>query len=150
MSRRAARESAFLLIFERITAGEKNALTLELLKKKTAEEAGYLDAVYNGVDEKLAFLTEAVARYSKGFSADRIYKADMSALLLAAFEILFMDDVPDRVAINEALELIKIYSTEKSSAFVNGILGGIADNKEAILAPPAEEEESESGEAEKV
>ena len=54
-------------------------------------------------------------------------------MLTAAFEILFVDSVPDKVAVNEAVELAKVYSTDSSPAFVNGVLASIIKNKEETV-----------------
>ena len=133
MGRKEARESAFQLIYERIVSGEKNATTFELMAEKCADDSAYLSDVYHGVCERLDFLSGVVGRYAEAFSAARIYKVDLSLMVLAAFEILFVSSVPDRVAINEALELVKVYSTEKSSGFVNGILASVVANKEKLI-----------------
>ena len=133
MSRRTVRENVFQLIYERITTGEKNALTFDLFKEKNIDEVVYLETVYNGVDEKFGFLNLIIARYAKGFKAERIFKVDMSLLLLSAYEILFIEDVPDRVAVNEVLDLVKIYSTEKSGSFINGVLASVIKEKDFIL-----------------
>ena len=132
MSRKEARDSAFQLIYERITTGGQNALTFEAFKEQNAGESEYLSKAYFGVCERMDFLQSAVARYAVDFRAERIYKVDMSLMLLAAYEILFMPDIPDRVAVNEALELVKLYSAEKSSGFVNGVLAAVIANKEAL------------------
>ncbi|MCL2798555.1 MAG: transcription antitermination factor NusB [Firmicutes bacterium] len=133
MSRKEARECAFQLIYERIITGEKNALTFELFSEKHAGEADYLTSAYLGVDEKMEFLQRVIARYAKDFKVERIFKVDSSLLLLSIFEILFMPDIHDRVAVNEALELVKVYSTERSSGFVNGVLASVLANKEALV-----------------
>jgi len=143
MGRREARESAFQLVYERVITGEKNAFTLELFKAKNAAESDYLEAVYGGVCAEYDRLTALVARYSKGFSLERIYKIDISVLLLSVYEILFIDDVPDLVAVNEGLELVKTYSTEKSSGFVNGVLAAIITNKDKILSGEPDENKKE-------
>ena len=63
--------------------------------------------------------------FSNGFNIDRIYKLDLAALLLATYEMKYMDDIPLSVSISEAVELVKTYSTEKSNSFVNGILSSV-------------------------
>ncbi len=134
MSRHTARENLFKLIYEWCVTGEKNALTFNLVF--SAEEDAqkpYMSDIYNGLDSKFDFLKNLVADFAKDFSADRIYKVDMAILLLASYEILFAEEIPDTVAINEAVELAKIYSTPKSSVFINGLLASIKKNKEEIL-----------------
>ena len=134
MSRSETRENLFKLIYEQCITGEKNALTYSIIENATNEEQReYLAQVYVGVSDNLDFLKRCIARFADDFSIERIYKVDLSILLLACYEILYMDDVPDAAAINEAVNLSKKYSTEKSSAFINGILASIKKNKEVIL-----------------
>ena len=134
MSRSETRENLFKLIYEQCIIGEKNALTYSIIENATVEEQrDYLSKVYAGVSERMDFLKSCIARFSGDFSIERIYKVDLSILLLACYEILYMDDVPDAASINEAVNLSKKYSTEKSSAFINGILASIKKNKEVIL-----------------
>ena len=134
MGRSETRENLFKLIYEQCIIEEKNALTYSIVEKATEEaQREYLTKVYAGVNENLDFLKSCIARFSDDFSIERIYKVDLSILLLACYEILYMDEVPDAAAINEAVNLSKKYSTEKSSAFINGILASIKKNKEVIL-----------------
>ena len=134
MSRSETRENLFKLIYERSINGEKNALTFSVIENGTpTDQRDYLVTAYNGIDDKYDILKDLVSRYSDGFSVERIYKVDLAILLLATYEILYMDDIPDAAAINEAVELSKKYSTEKSSAYINGILAGIKKDKEKLL-----------------
>ena len=77
---------------------------MELVSEHSAEFAGLLD------------------KYSIGFSEKRIFPADKSLLMMAMAEMKYVDDVPDIVAIDEAVGLAKKYSTERSAGFVNGVL----------------------------
>ena len=87
-----------------------------------------MEKVYYGVIEKYDELKEIIVSHAQGFSFDRIFKPDLSALLLALYEMKYMPDIPNAVSINEAVELVKTYSTDKSHVFVNGILASV--NKE--------------------
>ena len=150
MSRKEARERVFQLVFERVTTQERNELTLEKFIRKLPDSAVYIQSVYDGLDARLDFFVNQISRYAKGFSGERIFKVDLSLLLVATYEILFVDDVPERVAINEALDLVKRYSTEKSAAYINGILANFVKEKERILHifTHGEEEEREGEEGE--
>ena len=86
-----------------------------------------------GVSSNQAFLSEIIGGYASGYAVERIYKIDLALLLIASFEILFMEDVPVKVSVNEAVELAKVYSTDNSPSFVNGILASVIKNKEDIL-----------------
>ena len=73
--------------------------------------------------------THYVSGFAEGFRADRIYRVDMALLLLACYEIIFMkDSIPYKVTCNEIIELAKVYSTDKSPAYINGILAGVIKN----------------------
>lgn len=86
-----------------------------------------------GVSSNQAFLSEIIGGYASGYAVERIYKIDLALLLIASFEILFMEDVPVKVSVNEAVELAKVYSTDNSPSFINGILASVIKNKEDIL-----------------
>jgi N utilization substance protein B len=88
-------------------------------------EIDYISTVYRGVISKYDELKDIVAEYARGFDVDRVYKLDLAALLLAIYEMKYMPDIPLGTSIAEAVELVKIYSTEKSYSFVNGILSSV-------------------------
>ncbi|MCL2375068.1 MAG: transcription antitermination factor NusB [Firmicutes bacterium] len=144
MTRKELREDIFKAIFERISLGEKNEFSLELFREnKSVDELAFFDLIVNGTEEKDAYLQKIIGRYAKDFAVERLYKIDLSLLVLASFEILFTS-TPPKVAINEALELLKIFSTEKSAQFVNGILAAVLKDKDKLLQEyenPATEEE---------
>ena len=79
-----------------------------------------------------AELDDAIAAYAEGWTLDRMPSVDRNVLRLATYEILHVDDVPDAVAVSEALELVRELSTDDSPAFVNGVLGAIVRNKATI------------------
>ncbi len=133
--RRTARENAFKLIFEKSVSGGTGKITCAVLTRMmTPEENEFFSFLVDGVENNKKFLTEVIARYSHGFDTDRIYKIDLSILYVALYEILFAEDVPDKVAVNEAVELAKIYSTDNSPAFINGILATAIKDKAALTA----------------
>lgn len=128
MSRKIARDTIYKLVFEYLFTGEKGDVSLELAfldQSLTSTDKSYILKAYSGVIEKKAELLELISNYAEGFSADRIFKPDLACLLLASYEMLYMDDIPMNVSISEAVELSKKYSTEKSSSYVNGILSSI-------------------------
>ena len=124
MSRKNARESVFKMIFEYTFSKEKDPYILEefLSDEENKDEVGYIKEVYNGVIDKYDELIEKIANVSKSFKLERIYKIDLAILLVSLYEILYIKSIPTNVSINEALNLSKIYSTEKSASFINGIL----------------------------
>ncbi len=79
-----------------------------------------------GVWKQMAKLDEVIGRYSKGWKIERIAKIELSVLRLSVFEMLFLPDMPLKVAINEGVELAKHFGDDNSSVYVNGILDAVA------------------------
>jgi N utilization substance protein B len=79
-----------------------------------------------GVAEHATELDELISSHAKDWKIDRMPVIDRNLLRMALLEMLYLEDVPAPVAINEAVELAKIYSTEDSSRFVNGLLGSVS------------------------
>ncbi|MCL2370548.1 MAG: N utilization substance protein B [Firmicutes bacterium] len=118
MDRKAQRDAAYKLIFEFVVTGNENPYGLEELS------AGYITRVFAGIIERKDELNAVIDKYADGFEG-RVFPADRAALLLATYEILYEDDIPSVVSINEAVELVNLYSTKKSPSYVNGILGKV-------------------------
>lgn len=133
MSRRETREAVFKLIYETELCGEINELSVEQIKSEIDQsDDAYFESTFYGVQEHHKKLSDMIATYTGSFAYERLYKVDLSILLLAVYEIMFTD-IPNKVSVNEAVELAKAYSTEKSASFINGILASIIknSNKEA-------------------
>lgn len=124
MSRSLARECVFKLVFEYVFNKEKNDEYLsEILDDDSNKsESGYIQEVYNGVINHYEEMLNEIKNVSSSFKLDRIFKVDLAILLVALYEIKYIKSIPNIVSVNEALNLSKIYSTEKSSGFINGIL----------------------------
>lgn len=122
MSRKQVREQVFKLIYEYIINLERNDFFLEEIKNEFSAESKYITDVYEGVVANYDSLVAEVEKYILSFSIDRIFKVDLAILLLAVYEIKYLSDIPSNVSINEAVNLAKTYSTEKSSAYINGVL----------------------------
>ncbi len=132
--RKTARENAFKLIFEKLINDESDELGYAALTEVLDEnDKDFLDALVGGVEKEKDFLKSVVSRFLRGFCIDRIYKIDLAILYVACYEILFMPDVPEKVSVNEAVELAKTYSTDKSPSFINGVLAGVIAAKEELL-----------------
>lgn len=135
MDKRGFRTNLFKVLFqvefcEPEMMQEKLSLFLE-------EEGITREQDCNGLKEKLIDvlshfdeLDARIEKYSNGWKKERIGKAELAILRLAIYEVLF-DEVPDAVAINEAVELAKLYADEKAPGFINGILGKVAREKDA-------------------
>jgi len=90
----------------------------------TGPELDYINKLYKAAVENLAEIDKIITEHAKGFSFERIYKTDLTAIRMGIAEIKFTD-IPAVVAVNAAVEIAKKYGTEKSGGFVNGILAEV-------------------------
>lgn len=129
MSRKIAREYAYKLIFEYIFTKEKeDGISKDIIfqdPELSKIDSEYIESVVHGVKEHYDELLEIISRNAKNFKLERIFRADLAALLLAVYEMKYMPDIPMNVSIAEAVEIVKSYATEKSYQFVNGVLSGV-------------------------
>lgn len=132
-TRRAGRECAMKYLFERLVNGSYNEITYDVLAN-TVENDGinYFERLVSDVSEKFNFLKDVVSSFILKYDSNRIYKIDLAILMIATNEILFYEDLPNKVAINEAIEISKIYSTDNSPSFINGILGSILEDADNL------------------
>ena len=91
----------------------------------------YTAVLVRGVEEHRGQLDDLLGGYAQGWSLDRMPSVDRNVLRLATFEILYVDDVPDAVAVSEALHLVRELSTDESPGFVNGVLGNVVRHRSA-------------------
>ena len=89
----------------------------------------YVTELVDGVTAHQAYIDELLGSYSMGWTLDRMPAVDRAILRLGSFELLWRDDIPDAVAISEAVELAQELSTDESASFVNGLLGRLAELK---------------------
>jgi N utilization substance protein B len=92
----------------------------------------YTVTLVEGVTEHRTRLDEVIAGYAQGWTLERMPAVDRNVLRLATYEVLFVDDVPDAVAVSEALHLVRDLSTDESPAFVNGVLGNIVRDRDLL------------------
>lgn len=129
MSRRDARDVAFKLVFEyTFNKVEKGNMIEEYITdmKLDEDDVAYIKEVYFGVISHYDELITKISENIEKFAIDRVYKVDLALLLLAGYEILFMEGIPFKVSVNEALSLAEKYSTEKSVKYINGVLSKFA------------------------
>lgn len=100
-------------------------------RQNQEEIVGYAKQIVIGITELHAEIDERIASFSHKWSIDRMPAVDRAVLRVAVWEILFNEDVPDQVAISEAVNLATEYSTEESGVFVNGLLSAISNTKAA-------------------
>jgi transcription antitermination protein NusB len=94
----------------------------------------YTVRLIRGIAEQQGRIDDLLATYAQGWSLDRMPAVDRNALRIGVYEILYVDDVPDAVAVSEAMGLVRDLSTDESPGFVNGVLGNIVRNKPALSA----------------
>ena len=95
------------------------------------EDRAFIETLVKGVCGHSAELDEKITSYLRDWSLSRVAKVDLAILRLAFYELLYIKDVPETVVINEAVEMAKRYSTDKSGAFVNGVLGALSRRDQA-------------------
>lgn len=96
--------------------------------------ADYTVDVVEGVLERQEQIDEFLSTYSQGWTLDRMPAVDLMILRIGGWELLYNDDVPDGVAVSEAVELAKMLSTDESPKFINGLLGRLQQLKPTLLA----------------
>ena len=94
----------------------------------------YTEALIRGVPEHQARLDELISTYAQGWSLERMPAVDRNVLRLGVQELLYVEEIPDAVAVSEAMQLVRDLSTDDSPAFVNGVLGAILRDKPARSA----------------
>jgi N utilization substance protein B len=135
--RRRAREHALMLLYELdFRPGDLSAVLQEFWRDRPVppDVRAFAETLVRGTAERCAELDGRIQANAAHWSLARIAPVERNILRLAAYELLYRDDIPERVAINEAIELAKLYGSEESGAFVNGIL----DQIRLHLHPPSQ------------
>src|SRR3954447_18867088 len=133
-ARSKARKRALDVLFECEVRGLPLGETLD--ERVVAAEPpvnDYTVTLIRGVSDHQARLDELLGEYSQGWSLERMPAVDRNTLRLGAYEILYVADVPDAVAVSEAMALVRDLSTDESPAFVNGVLGAVVRNKPTLV-----------------
>lgn len=133
MTRSEARQEAFALIFQIEAQGEDFPQVIDYfvqqnaaLKKTDRKQFTYIVATAENVYQKRTQLDEIIAQnLTTDWKMERLSRVSLSVLRLSVYEILFAEDVPARVAVNEAVELAKKFDTDEAPAFINGVLSGV-------------------------
>ena len=132
-ARSKARKRALDILFE---AEQRGTPVLDLLAERitlgSPPVPGYAADLVRGVTVHTARIDELISQYAEGWTLDRMPAVDRNVLRIGVYELLWADDVPDAVAISEAVLLAQDLSTEASPAFVNGLLAGIAKLKPSL------------------
>lgn len=124
-ARRKARKRALDFLYE---ADIRGAAALTLLADRPAEELSqgdYVRELLVGVEEHLIKIDELITTYAQGWDMDRMPAIDRNILRIALFEILWLSNLDDEVAVSEAVEIATELSTDDSAKYINGVLGRI-------------------------
>lgn len=137
MSRHAARERALQTLFQldmnRIDASQAASYTDAIVGEGDYDER-YFRELLAGVLRVRGQLDPLIAQYSQDWRLDRMPGVDRNILRIGAYELLFAQDIPPAVTLDEAVELSKEYGTDRSAKFVNGVLAGMLRDLEDLRA----------------
>ncbi|MGN1329701.1 MAG: transcription antitermination factor NusB [Eubacterium sp.] len=130
MKRSEMREQAFFLTFENLfDNGENIEELMGLYSENVCELSDYAKSIFKGVAENKEELNRTINAYSKSWKVSRLPKVSLAILYVALYEICYIDEVPESVAINEAVELAKKYAAAEDASFINGVLGAVARDR---------------------
>lgn len=132
MTRKEARNQAFILIFEKQINGAEIEEVLDAAKECRdfiEDQDGFAVKAFTGTFANIEEIDSIISNnLSQGWVINRISKVALAVLRLAIYEIKYEDDIPDAVSIDEAVEICKTYSTSEDASFVNGVLGTVVRN----------------------
>ena len=128
MTRREAREQAFVLMFEKSFRQDENVLDIaeDAFEDEQIEKDDFALMLAKRTEDNIEDIDIYIEKYSRGWTIKRIPKVALAILRVAICEMLYVEEVPVSVSINEAVELAKTYAGENDSSFINGILGSIS------------------------
>ena len=134
MSRRDARELTFIylyqLTFRSEDSHERQARFIAEQEMDTVSSS-YFSRVVSGIGEHLDQIDDTFSPLLVNWTKERLPRIDLSILRLAVYELIYADDVPDSVAISEAVRLARKFSTDRSRSYINAVLGNLARTREA-------------------
>lgn len=132
-ARSKARKRALDVLYE---AGQRDADAMATLRERLAQSdppvPEYATELVEGVVTHRERIDELLATYSEGWTLERMPPVDLAALRIGTYELLWRDDVPDAVAVSEAVALVGSLSTDESAGFVNGLLGRLLSLKPSL------------------
>ncbi len=135
-ARSKARKQALDLLYE---ADIRKLSPLHVLENRPVEEGpdarpirDYTKSLIEGIEENRRKIDELITTYAQGWDMDRLPAVDRNILRLGIYEIVWLDELADAIAIDEALTLAKDLSTDESAGYIHGVLGRIASLKDGI------------------
>jgi transcription antitermination protein NusB len=143
-ARRVALSSLFCWMFSEPNIGACTTLSTELLELPEQEyDVELTNKIIEGIKTHVIEIDDVIQTCAPEWPIDKIAKVDLIILRIAIYEIMFEDNTPDKVIIDEAVELAKEFGGETASKFVNGVLGTVVDIKKG-LDSDTEKQESEN------
>ena len=131
MSRREEREQAFALLFERLLHREPMAELIDGAGLARDFVLGdFTRQIVFGVEEQEDSINQIIESHITGWTLNRLSKVTVALLQLAIFEIEYIQEIPYKVSINEAVELAKEYGGKEDAPFINGVLGSVVKDRE--------------------
>jgi N utilization substance protein B len=133
-ARSKARKRALDILFAADLRSESAVDALDrLIADGAAPTNPYTAELIRGVSERQQRIDEVLGQFAEGWTLARMPAVDRNVLRIGVFELLFSDDVPDAVAVSEAMALVTELSTDESPSFVNGVLGAIMKKKDSLV-----------------
>ena len=130
MNRKTARENAFILLFEKAIKIDETfeEIFIKATEDRELEVDEYVKKVFFGNAENERIIDQKIDECLGGWKKERVSYVTKAVLKLATYELMFMEDIPVKVSINEAIELSKKYDDDKVYVFVNGVLNRVAES----------------------
>ncbi len=131
--RRDARDAVYKILYADLFNDNDEVFEKEMFgeSKLSKEDQEFARSLLNVINEHKSEIEEIISSYAKGYKFERLYSTDKCALYIAVAELKYFADVPNVVAIDEALSLVRKYSTDESLNYVNGILASLKKDLEA-------------------
>lgn len=133
MGRRKARERALQILFQVDMGGVEPQQAMKNMDEgfgPVNQNADFVEKIVLGTIENLSFIDRVISVVSQDWNIERMASVDRNIIRLAFYEIFFLNDIPNNVSVNEAVELGKMYGGEESARFINGILGKVLASPE--------------------
>lgn len=132
MTRTQARQLLMQMVFQMEAQQDFSEETMQKLTREhqiPGSHQEYIETTFRAIRDNITAIDESINKYSRHWKVTRMPKADLAILRTAVGEICYKEDVPNSVAINEAVNLAKTFGGDDSPAFINGILGNIANEQ---------------------
>ncbi|OLN23321.1 N utilization substance protein B [Domibacillus antri] len=130
MNRRTAREKGIQALYQMDLSGAEASEAIENVLDGDSSDSSYLHDIVVGVERHLEDIDSVIKENLENWSFDRLAKVDRNILRLAVYEMKYAEDVPSKVAMNEAIELAKHFSDARAGKFINGVLSKINQSME--------------------